>query len=212
MKKYTVLFENQDILVIIKPCGVAVQGGAGVSNPLIDDIDRIYSKKHFLIHRLDKDTEGILIIGKTSSAAAKYSKILNSPDTKKEYIALVSGKVEPNSGTIKIPLEKDGKLVNAVSKYKVLEKKSEFSKLSVSIETGRMHQIRIHLAKSGYPIVGDDKYGNFRLNKELKKSMGVKKLMLAAVKLELALSPVEKKIFTCPLPEHILMFWNKLQA
>ena len=121
MRNYTVLFENQDIIAIIKPCGVAVQGGAGISNPLIDDIDRIYSKKHFLIHRLDKDTEGILIVGKTSTAAAKYSKILNSPEAKKEYIALVSGNVESSSGTIKIPLEKDGRLVNAVSKYKVLE-------------------------------------------------------------------------------------------
>ena len=210
MRNYTVLFENQDIIAIIKPCGVAVQGGAGISNPLIDDIDRIYSKKHFLIHRLDKDTEGILIVGKTSTAAAKYSKILNSPETKKEYIALVSGNVESSSGTIKIPLEKDGRLVNAVSKYKVLEKKSDFTKLSVSIETGRMHQIRIHMAKAGHPIIGDDKYGNFKLNKELKKNMGVKKLMLAAIKLELYISPAEKKIFTCPVPEHILSFWNKL--
>lgn len=204
------MFENQDIIAIIKPCGVAVQGGAGISNPLIDDIDRIYSKKHFLIHRLDKDTEGILIVGKTSTAAAKYSKILNSPETKKEYIALVSGNVESNSGTIKIPLEKDGRLVNAVSKYKVLGKKSDFTKLAVSIETGRMHQIRIHMAKAGHPIIGDDKYGNFKLNKELKKNMGVKKLMLAAIKLELYISPAEKKIFTCPVPEHILSFWNKL--
>ena len=204
------MFENQDIIAIIKPCGVAVQGGAGISNPLIDDIDRIYSKKHFLIHRLDKDTEGILIVGKTSTAAAKYSKILNSPKTKKEYIALVSGNVESSSGTIKIPLEKDGRLVNAVSKYKVLEKKSDFTKLAVSIETGRMHQIRIHMAKAGHPIIGDDKYGNFKLNKELKKNMGVKKLMLAAIKLELYISPAEKKIFTCPVPEHILSFWNKL--
>lgn len=204
------MFENQDIIAIIKPCGVAVQGGAGISNPLIDDIDRIYSKKHFLIHRLDKDTEGILIVGKTSTAAAKYSKILNSPETKKEYIALVSGNVESSSGIIKIPLEKDGRLVNAVSKYKVLEKKSDFTKLAVSIETGRMHQIRIHMAKAGHPIIGDDKYGNFKLNKELKKNMGVKKLMLAAIKLELYISPAEKKIFTCPVPEHILSFWNKL--
>lgn len=204
------MFENQDIIAIIKPCGVAVQGGAGISNPLIDDIDRIYSKKHFLIHRLDKDTEGILIVGKTSTAAAKYSKILNSPETKKEYIALVSGNVESSSGTIKIPLEKDGRLVNAVSKYKVLEKKSDFTKLAVSIETGRMHQIRIHMAKAGHPIIGDDKYGNFKLNKELKKNMGVKKLMLAAIKLELYIFPAEKKIFTCPVPEHILSFWNKL--
>lgn len=204
------MFENQDIIAIIKPCGVAVQGGAGISNPLIDDIDRIYSKKHFLIHRLDKDTEGILIVGKTSTAAAKYSKILNSPETKKEYIALVSGNMESSSGTIKIPLEKDGRLVNAVSKYKVLEKKSDFTKLAVSIETGRMHQIRIHMAKAGHPIIGDDKYGNFKLNKELKKNMGVKKLMLAAIKLELYISPAEKKIFTCPVPEHILSFWNKL--
>ncbi len=204
------MFENQDIIAIIKPCGVAVQGGAGISNPLIDDIDRIYSKKHFLIHRLDKDTEGILIVGKTSTAAAKYSKILNSPEAKKEYIALVSGNVESSSGTIKIPLEKDGRLVNAVSKYKVLEKKSDFTKLAVSIETGRMHQIRIHMAKAGHPIIGDDKYGNFKLNKELKKNMGVKKLMLAAIKLELYISPAEKKIFTCPVPEHILSFWNKL--
>ncbi|MBO8458051.1 MAG: RNA pseudouridine synthase [Spirochaetes bacterium] len=210
MRNYTVLFENQDIIAIIKPCGVAVQGGAGISNPLIDDIDRIYSKKHFLIHRLDKDTEGILIVGKTSTAAAKYSKILNSPETKKEYIALVSGNVESSSGIIKIPLEKDGRLVNAVSKYKVLEKKSDFTKLAVSIETGRMHQIRIHMAKAGHPIIGDDKYGNFKLNKELKKNMGVKKLMLAAIKLELYISPAEKKIFTCPVPEHILSFWNKL--
>lgn len=210
MRNYTVLFENQDIIAIIKPCGVAVQGGAGISNPLIDDIDRIYSKKHFLIHRLDKDTEGILIVGKTSTAAAKYSKILNSPEAKKEYIALVSGNVESSSGTIKIPLEKDGRLVNAVSKYKVLEKKSDFTKLAVSIETGRMHQIRIHMAKAGHPIIGDDKYGNFKLNKELKKNMGVKKLMLAAIKLELYISPAEKKIFTCPVPEHILSFWNKL--
>lgn len=204
------MFENQDIIAIIKPCGVAVQGGAGISNPLIDDIDRIYSKKHFLIHRLDKDTEGVLIVGKTSTAAAKYSKILNSPETKKEYIALVSGNVESSSGTIKNPLEKDGRLVNAVSKYKVLEKKSDFTKLAVSIETGRMHQIRIHMAKAGHPIIGDDKYGNFKLNKELKKNMGVKKLMLAAIKLELYISPAEKKIFTCPVPEHILSFWNKL--
>ena len=59
-------------------------------------------------------------------------------------------------------------------------------------------------------IIGDDKYGNFKLNKELKKNMGVKKLMLAAIKLELYISPAEKKIFTCPVPEHILSFWNKL--
>ena len=122
----------------------------------------------------------------------------------------MSGNVESSSGTIKIPLEKDVRLVNAVSKYKVLEKKSDFTKLAVSIETGRMHQIRIHMAKAGHPIIGYDKYGNFKLNKELKKNMGVKKLMLAAIKLELYISPAEKKIFTCPVPEHILSFWNKL--
>lgn len=217
---FSVIFENDDILLIHKKSGVSVQGGAGISHSIDAELPKFLGYKIFLVHRLDKDTEGILCVAKNPSSASVYTKLFSSKDSsqiKKEYIALCFGKPvlsgkECEKGTINFPILKDGRSLPAVTHFRV--EKSDYmnftndetgeissfvvSKLRVNIDTGRMHQIRIHLSKCDCPIIGDDKHGNFKLNKKAKKYLKIKNLMLAAVKLTL---PVNGKLQTFSIEE-----------
>lgn len=221
MQSIPVIYENDDILIINKQSGLAVQGGEGISHSVDDLLSAQMNQKVYLVHRLDKDTAGILVVAKNPKAAAKYTEIFAGKKAKKEYVSFCCGLPAKESGTVNAAVEQKGAEKNALTRYQ-LESKAvlETEETTVNlcsikwcIETGRMHQIRIHAAKIGAPIVADDKHGNFKVNKLLKKALGAKKLMLAAVKLTI---PVKTdngkemlKTFEIPLPEHMQQFAEK---
>ncbi len=223
-----------------------VQGGEKIVHSLDRELSVQMGYKIYLVHRLDKDTSGLMIVAKSSAAANKWIKLISSHQVKKEYKAVCIGKPKSSSGKIKENIEEFGVKKFAVTEYRLeksffvspkkkpadssdsvenvsgkpLEKnqkiaaqpeksgglqngeKIELSLVQLKLETGRMHQIRIHLAKSGCPIAGDDKHGNFRLNKVLRKIAGVKSLLLCSFRLVLPLDE-GKREFEIDLPSHI---------
>ncbi|MCI6809725.1 MAG: RluA family pseudouridine synthase [Spirochaetia bacterium] len=214
MNSIPVLYENEEILVINKPAGLAVQGGNGISHSLDKDFSQTLGYKIFLVHRLDRDTSGLMIVAKSAFAANKWTKLIGSKAAKKEYLALCAGTLKNKSGVIKDDLIQHGESKSAVTYYNVEKQwntsiSPEYSQeitsvplslIRLKLETGRMHQIRIHLAKQNCPIVGDDQHGNFKINKLLKKQLKVKRLMLASVKLTMPIDGKEM-VFEIPLPE-----------
>lgn len=196
-----ILYENDEILVINKPQGLSVQGGNGISHSLDKDFSEQLGYKIFLVHRLDKDTSGIMIVAKSSSFANKWTKMIASKKVLREYVALCAGNLKEKNGIIKEDIFQHGEKKSAITKYKIEkecnvlldDKKISLCLIRLVLETGRMHQIRIHLAKQNCPIVADDKYGNFAINKILKKNLGIKKLMLCSQKIKL---PIDEKIKT----------------
>ena len=209
MNGVTILYEDEEIFVINKNSGLAVQGGANVKHSIDVDFANEIGQKIFLVHRLDKDTAGLMIVAKTQAAAAKWTKLISGKTVKKEYIAICAGTIEPKKGIICEKIVQHGEEKKAVTYYEVeKEIETECGKLCqirLLLETGRMHQIRIHLAKNSCPIAGDDQHGNFKLNKQLKKSLGIKKLLLASVKLTVPLQS-QSQIFEIPLPDYMLFF------
>ncbi|NLM00709.1 MAG: RluA family pseudouridine synthase [Treponema sp.] len=207
MKKIDILYSNDEIFIINKPSGLAVQGGKGISQSVDTILPKQIGHKIFLVHRLDKDTAGILVVAKNSQSATKWTKLIGSNQVKKKYFALCFGKMSSNSGIIEIPVETKGVKKNALTHYSVIKcieteiimnndllkikdnlstentTKICLSLIKLQLDTGRMHQIRIHLSKNDCPIIGDDKYGNFKLNKWAKKHLKIKSLQLASVKL-----------------------------
>ncbi|MDD7268527.1 MAG: RluA family pseudouridine synthase [Treponema sp.] len=214
MNSIPVLYENEEILVINKPAGLAVQGGNGISHSLDKDFSQTLGYKIFLVHRLDRDTSGLMIVAKSAFAANKWTKLIGSKAAKKEYLALCAGTLKNKSGVIKDDLIQHGESKSAVTYYNVEKQwntsiSPEYSQeitsvplslIRLKLETGRMHQIRIHLAKQNCPIAGDDQHGNFKINKLLKKQLKVKRLMLASVKLTMPIDGKEM-VFEIPLPE-----------
>ena len=215
MNSIPVLYEDEEIYVINKPAGLSVQGGQGVTHSLDNDFAEQVGFKVFLVHRLDKDTSGLMIVAKTPFAAAKWTKLISSKIVKKEYIAICAGKMKQKKGVITENVTQHGSEKSAVTYYNVEEEKQvqteiegfeniTLSVIRLKLETGRMHQIRIHLAKNGCPIAGDDQHGNFKLNKALKKSLKIKSLLLASVRLTLPLNGKEQ-VFEIELPPHMKM-------
>lgn len=206
MNGLTILYEDEEIFVINKNSGLAVQGGANVKHSIDVDFADEIGQKIFLVHRLDKDTAGLMIVAKNPAAAAKWTKLISGKTVKKEYIAICAGTIEPKKGIICEKIVQHGEEKKAVTNYEVeKEIETECGKLSqirLLLETGRMHQIRIHLAKNSCPIAGDDQHGNFKLNKQLKKTLGIKKLLLASVKLTVPLQS-KNQVFEIPLPEYM---------
>ena len=207
-----ILYEDDEIFVINKPSGLAVQGGQGVSHSLDTDFPKQVGQKIYLVHRLDKDTAGLMIVAKSSAAANKWTKLIGSKAAHKEYLAICCGCINPKKGTIKESVIQHGSEKSAITYYSV-EREWEMaasqdaqtikmSQIRLLLDTGRMHQIRIHLAKQGCPIAGDDQHGNFKINKILKKEFKVKKLLLASVKLTLPLAGGEKA-FEIDLPDYM---------
>ena len=206
MNGLTILYEDEEIFVISKNSGLAVQGGANIKHSIDVDFADEIGQKIFLVHRLDKDTAGLMIVAKNPAAAAKWTKLISGKTVKKEYIAICAGTIEPKKGIICEKIVQHGEEKKAVTNYEVeKEIETECGKLSqirLLLETGRMHQIRIHLAKNSCPIAGDDQHGNFKLNKQLKKTLGIKKLLLASVKLTVPLQS-RNQVFEIPLPEYM---------
>lgn len=216
MNSIEILYENEEIIVINKPSGLAVQGGENISHSLDKDFSQQLGYKIYLVHRLDKDTSGLMIVAKTPVAAGKWTKLIGTKAVKKEYIALCLGSLKNKKGTINDELIQHGQKKTAQTRYVVEEEwihNSEtgninFSKIRLFLDTGRMHQIRIHLAKNGCPLAGDDQHGNFKLNKIVKKELKIKKFLLSSVKLTIPLEG-QDKVFQIELPQYMAELINK---
>jgi 23S rRNA pseudouridine955/2504/2580 synthase len=196
-REFPVLFEDEHLLAIAKPAGVAVHGGSGVSSGVIEQLRRARPQARFLelVHRLDKETSGVLLIAKKRSALTQLQDQFRSRETAKRYSALVIGAWPANRKVIDVPLHKfvgaDGErrvravgddddegrrsitLVRVEQTYGQPGRSGCYSLLDVTLKTGRTHQIRVHLAHEGHPIAGDDKYGDFALNKALARGEAV---------------------------------------
>ena len=217
MKRIQVLFENDFCMVLSKPAGLAVQGGAGVGTSLDSILSQSFTYRPLLVHRLDRDTSGLILTAKDSDSAAVFSSVFagKTPEFKKKYIAITKGIPDPPSGVIRLDLEIQGKIKKSQTHYRLIPGTEsppaapEYSQLELELGTGRMHQIRRHLMLINHPVLGDDKYGDFKLNRELRKTMNLKHLLLHAHRL--ILPPLPKILpqgldVIDPLPDYFLPF------
>ncbi|AVP58452.1 RluA family pseudouridine synthase [Pulveribacter suum] len=210
-REFPVLLEDDHLIALDKPAGVAVHGGSGVSFGVIEQLRRARPQAKFLelVHRLDRDTSGILLVAKRRSALTHLQEQFRGRETGKTYLALVAGQWPAAKKVIDTPLHKylqedgerrvrvttadDPDAMHALTLVKVrshlparpLQGLPAMSLLEVTIKTGRTHQIRVHLASSGHGIAGDDKYGDFDLNRRLPRQ-GLKRMFLHAWRLQFA--------------------------
>ncbi|MDR2479695.1 MAG: RluA family pseudouridine synthase [Treponema sp.] len=216
MKQIEILYEDDFCLILNKPAGLAVQGGKGLTVSLDSILAETYSPRPLLVHRLDRDTSGVILTAKTKAAAARFSRLLGEERTGdrrtgadgviKQYLAVCAGKPAAELGVISMDLEIRGSVKQSETRYKVINSASleqfQFSLLELELRTGRMHQIRRHLAMTGNPILGDDKYGDFALNKKLRKTMHIKRLLLHASRLVIMSRAEGIQLDICaPLPD-----------
>lgn len=196
-KTFDVVYQDDAILVINKPGGVAVHGGSGVSHGVIESLRAANPDLRFLelVHRLDRDTSGLLMLAKKRSALVKLHAMMREGKVSKHYLALVQGRVANDRQHIKAPLTKwltatgerrvrvdpEGQSAHTIVTCK--QRIDHFSLLECELRTGRTHQIRVHLASIGHPILGDTKYGDDS-QQEAWKGLGVKRMFLHAWCLE----------------------------
>ena len=201
-KNIDIIYEDKDIIVINKPSGLLTVATEKEKNKTAYHLVMEYLKKKnknnriFIIHRLDKDTSGIIMFAKNERAKHLYQDNWNDIVKKRCYYAVIDGKMEKKEGTIKSYLKENGNMVYsvkdrsgklAITEYKVLKERKNISLLDINLKTGRKNQIRVHMKENKTPILGDLKYGE--------KSKLINRLALHAYKLELV-NPVTKKLLT----------------
>ena len=224
-----ILFEDEHVLVLNKAFGLAVQGGTGtkrhIDGMLAGMADRFGGDRPRLVHRLDRDTTGVLLVAKHRDAAAKLGRIFQTRSAAKTYWALVKGVPHPHQGKIEAPLVKAAgpegdrvrkalpgeqeEAMHATTHYSVIDRvASKAAWVSLKPVTGRQHQLRAHMALIGHPIVGDNKYGG---DKSQLEEQIEPKLHLHARRLVLPHPFTGGKIdVTAPLPEHMKKTWELL--
>ena len=228
-----IIFEDEAMLVVDKPSGIAVHGGSGVSFGVIEALRRQRPQARFLelAHRLDRETSGILLVGKKRSALNALHDMFREGGlgeggrgADKRYLVLVKGRWMDPLRNVKLPLFKylldsgerrvrvaeNGKASHTIFRLKA--RWENFTLLEAELKTGRTHQIRVHLAHLGFPIAGDEKYGDFSLNRELPKA-GLKRMFLHAWQMKFP-HPVsgDPLHLEAPLPEALDSFLKKLCA
>ena len=227
-REFPVLFEDEHLLVIDKPAGVAVHGGSGVSFGVIEQLRRARPEAKFLelVHRLDRETSGLLMLAKRRSALTALQDQFRQRETGKTYAALVGGAWPVNKKVVDVALHK---YLDAAGERRVRAVPADheqgqrsislvrvvrgfaapapgFTLLDVTIKTGRTHQIRVHLASQGHPIAGDDKYGDFELNKALQRQ-GLRRMFLHAWRLQFTHPATGEPVaLEAPLPEDLRSF------
>ncbi|MGB7815183.1 MAG: RluA family pseudouridine synthase [Methylotenera sp.] len=230
----TVIFEDDALLVIDKPAGFAVHGGSGISRGVIEQLRLERPKAKFLelVHRLDRETSGVLMLAKKRAALVALHEAIRNNQTDKRYVLLVAGEWTEKKKRVILDLQKYV-LPNGERRVNVVTDKSKdkydeaqvsetifylkqnfagFSLLEAQLVTGRTHQLRVQLAHLGFPIVGDDKYGDFVLNKALAKK-GLKRMFLHSAETNLR-HPVtgEKLKLIAPLPLELQKFIQTLNS
>ncbi|GAA8966146.1 RluA family pseudouridine synthase [Helicobacter pylori] len=237
-RHFEIVYEDDALLVVNKPSGVAVHGGSGVSFGVIEQLRRARPEAKYLelVHRLDKDTSGLLMVAKKRSALVKLHEMLRNDHPKKIYWALGVSAWQPALRHVHLPLIKytgaagekmvrvgsaeDGQSAHTV--FRVLDTfsgerphsvgVSALSLVEATLKTGRTHQIRVHMQASGCPIAGDERYGDYQANRRLQK-LGLKRMFLHAYSLELD-HPLtgEKLVLQAALPDDLQRFLDGLRA
>ena len=239
LKDFPILLEDDHVLAISKPAGVAVHGGSGISFGVIEQLRMARPQAKFLelVHRLDRETSGILLVAKKRSALTNLQNQFRERETGKTYLALVVGAWPTNKKVLDKPLHKyllptkdgsegerrvkvttkdDPEGMKSVTLVKIRQAFAGFTLLEVTIKTGRTHQIRVHLASEGHSIAGDDKYGDFDLNKALQKpskvqTVALKRMFLHAWRLQLTHpSSAERVELENELPAELQSFVDSL--
>ena len=232
-----IIYEDDNVLLINKPRGILVQKDSSgdealdemvllyLSNKGEYDHNSVSAYKPAPAHRLDRNTAGIVVFGKNITALRELADLLNDKNkVSKRYLALVKGEIDKD-GEINAPLEKNAKngrvYVNengkpSLTRYKVLKHLNGYTLLEVELLTGRTHQIRVHMAYINHPVIGDSKYGDFALNKEIEDKYNFKNQFLVAYQLyfhslDNNLKYLSKKKFEIPLPKELSDLLDKLQ-
>lgn len=214
----SILFEDGDVLVINKPAGLAVQGGTGLSRHLDGLLAAIHgdAARPKLVHRLDKETSGVLVLAKNDFAAAKLAEAFRARTTRKEYWALVHGVPKPAQGKISLALSKgsdglvrpdDEEGKHATTLYQVVQNAGRVSFVALSPLTGRTHQLRAHMQALGTPIVGDELYAEGK-TLEIGGAPASRKLHLHARRLVIPHPRKGKIDVSAPIPEHFRAAWK----
>ncbi len=215
MTMIEILRDNGDVILVRKPAGVSVQPGENAGRALVDILETELGWRPYLLHRLDRETEGVLALARRRETAQAFSKTMESQRARKIYLAIVFNRPTQAWGEIDSDILNRGQAQSALTRYRLLASYAnagrDYSLLELELETGRMHQIRIHLASIGCPIVGDDKHGDWKLNKEAAKTLGAKRLFLLARYLGLpSLDSGPALEAWAPWPEHFLALFRTL--
>ncbi len=225
-RDFDLTFEDEALIVIDKPAGVAVHGGSGVSFGVIEQLRRARPQAKFLelAHRLDRETSGLLLVAKKRSALTRLHDMFRDGGISKRYLALVRGRwLNPTQhvrlalnkyltaeGERRVAVSPEGKEAHSI--VRLVARWENFSLVEVELKTGRTHQIRVHLTHLGFPLAGDDKYGDFPLNKELQKA-GLKRMFLHAATLSFPHPLTGETInLASPLPSELTNFINRIEA
>lgn len=222
-----IVFEDARLLALNKPSGMASHGGSGISFGAIETLRALRPNQSLeLVHRLDRDTSGLLLIAKKRAALLELQALLREEGgagLAKRYLALLVGRLPDGTLTVDAPLHvglrqggerhaqvhPDGKA--SLSHFRVLERRGGHSYCEVRIETGRTHQIRAHARHLGHAIAGDEKYGDGVTNRRLRDKIGLRRLFLHAASLEFALEAGQAPyLLNAPLPEELVEALNRL--
>lgn len=221
---FPIIFEDDYYLIINKPHGVACHGGSGVSFGVIEQLRQAKLYKFLeLAHRLDKETSGILILAKKRLALVELQEQMKNNQITKEYFALTIGAWRDEKRNVKAPIykytNKDGERRVRIDQelgqfahtiFTLKKKFSQFSLVNADLQTGRTHQIRIHLQHLGFPIAGDEKYGDFEKNKLINKQ-GLKRMFLHAHHIKFTHPMTQQAVeISCPLPPDLAGFITQL--
>jgi 23S rRNA pseudouridine955/2504/2580 synthase len=230
---FRVLHEDQDLLAVDKPAGLAAHPGTGIEGATLVEMARDYLRvpadlpptefRPSPAHRLDRETSGVVLVAKTRKAMVRLTELFTSgEEVRKAYLALAKGKMPKEAGTIDLPLSeheqtarsKSARGVNfqeALTRWRVVSAMKDASLLSVTIETGRTHQIRRHLEAVGHPVAGDKRYGDFAWNRAARQRWGLRRMFLHAWRLELPHPTTGSPLrLEAPLPEELVEVLSRL--
>ncbi|MEA3463620.1 MAG: RNA pseudouridine synthase [Patescibacteria group bacterium] len=238
MIQYQIIYENSNFLVINKPAGLLVHGADHIKEPtLVDQLLKQYPKlakigedpcRPGIMHRLDKQVSGLMVIAKTQNAFDHLKKQFQTRTITKIYTALVYGKIEKDEDEINFPIQRSskghkmaalpfttkGKFTQegrqAITEFQILQKFINYTLLKVKIKTGRTHQIRVHMSAYGHPIAGDDLYST-KKTREKNRKIKLNKIFLAATELSFTDLGGERKQFIIELPEELNKFLKQIK-
>ena len=221
-----ILYRDDALIALNKPAGMAVHGGSGISRGVIEQMRLELPECRYLelVHRLDRETSGVLLIALKRRALVGLHAAMRDGRIEKRYLTLVAGRWPNPLQHVKLPLHKrvtddgekrvtvrdEGQTAHTI--FRRLQLHAGFTLLEAELKTGRTHQIRVHTSHLGFPIAGDDKYGDFELNRRLARQ-GLKRMFLHAARLAFE-HPIsgERMLIEAPLPDDLAGFLEKLNA